>query len=115
MLSARPSASRRIRGFTLPASSCRWTQRDERQQGAQSRSSSNFNPRLVAVGDLLSSDAGGRRNLPFVVRAGKAWLLGDEYTVADMATFPCVNNFVGFYGAPEIVGYDDLPEVDCML
>jgi len=46
---------------------------------------------------------------------GKAWLLGDEYTVADIATFPWVNNLVGFYGAREIVGYDDFPEVDRVL
>ncbi|WP_457417955.1 glutathione S-transferase N-terminal domain-containing protein [Roseateles sp. P5_E7] len=46
---------------------------------------------------------------------GKAWLLGDEYTVADIATFPWVNNLVGFYGAREIVGYDDFAEVDRVL
>ncbi|PTT88071.1 glutathione S-transferase [Pelomonas sp. HMWF004] len=46
---------------------------------------------------------------------GKAWLLGDDYTVADIAVFPWVNNLVGFYGAREIVGYDDFPEVDRVL
>jgi len=46
---------------------------------------------------------------------GKAWLLGDDYTVADIATLPWVNNLVGFYGAREIVGYDDFPEVDRVL
>ncbi|MEO6278372.1 glutathione S-transferase N-terminal domain-containing protein [Roseateles sp.] len=46
---------------------------------------------------------------------GKAWLLGDEYTVADIATFPWVNNLIGFYGAREIVGYDDFLEVDRVL
>jgi GST-like protein len=46
---------------------------------------------------------------------GKAWLLGDEYTLADIATFPWVNNLVGFYGAREIVGYDDFAEVDRVL
>lgn len=30
---------------------------------------------------------------------GKAWLLGDEYGIADIATFPWVNNLIGFYGA----------------
>lgn len=45
----------------------------------------------------------------------KAWLLGDDYTVADIAVFPWVNNLVGFYGAREIVGYDDFPEVDRVL
>jgi GSH-dependent disulfide-bond oxidoreductase len=46
---------------------------------------------------------------------GKAWLLGDEYTVADIATFPWVNNLVGFYGAGELVGYGDFTEVDRVL
>jgi GSH-dependent disulfide-bond oxidoreductase len=46
---------------------------------------------------------------------GNAWLLGDEYTVADIAVFPWINNLVGFYGAREIVGYDDFPEVDRVL
>ena len=46
---------------------------------------------------------------------GKAWLLGDEYTVADIAVFPWVNNLVGFYGAGELVGYGDFAEVDRVL
>jgi GSH-dependent disulfide-bond oxidoreductase len=46
---------------------------------------------------------------------GKAWLMGDEYTVADIAVFPWVNNLVGFYGAGELVGYADFPEVDRVL
>ncbi|MFG6430121.1 glutathione S-transferase N-terminal domain-containing protein [Roseateles sp. LYH14W] len=46
---------------------------------------------------------------------GKAWLLGDEYTVADIAVFPWVNNLVGFYGAGDLVGYGDFAEVDRVL
>ena len=46
---------------------------------------------------------------------GKAWLVGDEYTVADIATFPWVNNLIGFYGAGELVGYADFREVDRVL
>ena len=46
---------------------------------------------------------------------GKAWLLGDEYTVADIATFPWVNNLIGFYGAGELVRYADFREVDRVL
>jgi GST-like protein len=38
--------------------------------------------------------------------AGRAWIMGDDYTVADIATFPWVNNLVGFYGAGELVGID---------
>ena len=39
--------------------------------------------------------------------AGRAWIMGDDYTIADIATFPWVRNLVGFYGAGELVGFDD--------
>jgi GST-like protein len=43
--------------------------------------------------------------------AGKAWMMGDDYTVADIATFPWVRNLVGFYGAGELVGFADFSHV----
>lgn len=43
--------------------------------------------------------------------AKREWIMGDEYTIADIATFPWVNNLVGFYGAGEIVGMSDFPYV----
>jgi GSH-dependent disulfide-bond oxidoreductase len=43
--------------------------------------------------------------------ANRAWIMGDEYTIADIATFPWVNNLVSFYGAGEIVGISDFPHV----
>jgi GST-like protein len=46
---------------------------------------------------------------------GRAWLVGDEYTIADVATFPWVNNLIGFYDAAEIVGFDRFPEVGRVL
>lgn len=46
---------------------------------------------------------------------GRTWLMGDEYTVADIATFPWVNNLVGFYGARELVGFDQFTEVKRVL
>jgi GST-like protein len=36
--------------------------------------------------------------------AERTWLLGEDYTIADMATFPWVRNLIGFYGAGELVG-----------
>ncbi|MEJ7688543.1 MAG: glutathione S-transferase N-terminal domain-containing protein [Variovorax sp.] len=30
---------------------------------------------------------------------GRSWVMGDDYTIADIATFPWVRNLVGFYGA----------------
>ena len=46
---------------------------------------------------------------------GKAWILGDGYGVADIATFPWVRNLVGFYGAGELVGFADFPNVQRVL
>ena len=40
-----------------------------------------------------------------------AWIGGDEYTIADIATFPWVNCLIGFYGAGELVGIQDFPHV----
>ena len=42
---------------------------------------------------------------------GRAWLMGDPYTIADIATFPWVNNLVTFYEAGELVGFADFPNV----
>jgi GST-like protein len=47
--------------------------------------------------------------------AGKAWMMGDDYTVADIATFPWVRNLVGFYGAGELVGFADFSHVQRVL
>jgi GST-like protein len=43
--------------------------------------------------------------------AGRSWILGDDYTVADIATFPWINNLVGFYGARELVHFDEYAHV----
>ena len=43
--------------------------------------------------------------------AGGQWIAGDEFTVADIATFPWVRNLVGFYGAGDLVGIGDFPHV----
>ncbi len=42
---------------------------------------------------------------------GRAWIMGDSYTIADIATFPWVRNLAGFYGAGELVGIRDFPQV----
>ena len=46
---------------------------------------------------------------------GRAWIMGDEYSIADIATFPWVRNLVGFYGAGDLVGFNDFPEVERVL
>jgi GST-like protein len=43
--------------------------------------------------------------------ATRAWMMGDEYTIADIAIFPWVRNLVGFYGAGELVGFEQFPNV----
>ena len=42
---------------------------------------------------------------------GRDWLMGSDYTIADIATFPWVRNLQGFYGAGELVGFADFPNV----
>ena len=43
--------------------------------------------------------------------AGRKWIMGEEYTIADMATFPWVNVLNTFYGAADLVGLKDFKEV----
>jgi GST-like protein len=47
--------------------------------------------------------------------AARNWLLGDTYTIADMAVFPWVRNLVGFYGAGDLVGIAGFPHVNRAL
>ena len=43
--------------------------------------------------------------------ATRKWIMGDDYTIADIATFPWVRNLVGFYEAGDLVGFSDFPHV----
>jgi GST-like protein len=43
--------------------------------------------------------------------AGRSWIMGDDYTIADIATFPLVRNLIGFYGAGDLVGFSDFAHV----
>lgn len=43
--------------------------------------------------------------------SGRAWIMGDDYTIADIATFPSVRNLIGFYGAGDLVEIDNFPNV----
>ncbi len=47
--------------------------------------------------------------------AGRAWVMGDDYTIADIAIFPWVRNLIGFYGAGDLVGIADFPNVTRVL
>lgn len=37
--------------------------------------------------------------------AGRTWMMGESYTIADIAIWPWVRNLVGFYGAADLVGF----------
>src|ERR1700733_8963305 len=41
----------------------------------------------------------------------RAWMMGDTYTIVDMAIFPWVRALVGFYDAGELVGIEAFPHV----
>ena len=43
------------------------------------------------------------------------WMVGDAYTIADMAIFPWVRNLVGFYEAGDLVGWQDFAHVQRAL
>jgi GST-like protein len=41
----------------------------------------------------------------------RPWIMGNEYTIADIAIFSLVRNLVGFYNAGDIVGFDEYVNV----
>lgn len=45
---------------------------------------------------------------------GREWIMG-EYSIADIAMLGPVHNLVTFYGARELVGFEDFPGVDAWL
>ncbi|MGK5053405.1 glutathione binding-like protein [Janthinobacterium sp. RB2P8] len=46
---------------------------------------------------------------------GRDWIMGSQYTIADIAIFPWVRCLVGFYGAGELVGFNNFPNVQRVL
>ena len=42
---------------------------------------------------------------------GRAWMMGEDYTIADIATFPLIRNLIGYYGAGQLVGISDFRNV----
>jgi len=47
--------------------------------------------------------------------AGRDWVMGDEYTIADIAILPWVRNLVGFYEAGELVEFSRFKNVARVL
>jgi GSH-dependent disulfide-bond oxidoreductase len=46
---------------------------------------------------------------------GRKWIMGDPYTIANVATFPWVRNLVGFYGAGDLVEFEKFTNVKRVL
>jgi len=47
--------------------------------------------------------------------AEREWILGGDYSIADIATFPWIRNLIGFYEAGDLVGFADFPHVQRAL
>jgi GST-like protein len=46
---------------------------------------------------------------------GRDWLMGDDYTIADIATLGWVRNLIGFYEARDLVAFDTRKNVSAWL
>lgn len=46
---------------------------------------------------------------------GRDWIIGDDYSIADIAVFPWVRNLIGRYEAGELVGMQDFTQVKRVL
>ena len=47
--------------------------------------------------------------------AGRQWIMGDEYTIADISMLGWVRNLIGFYEARDLVDFDALQDVPAWL
>src|SRR3954470_15067065 len=47
--------------------------------------------------------------------AGRQWFLDDEYSIADISMLGWVRNLIGFYGARDLVAFDDFKNVAGLL
>ncbi|MDO9335631.1 MAG: glutathione S-transferase N-terminal domain-containing protein [Caulobacter sp.] len=46
---------------------------------------------------------------------GRDWIMGDDYSIADIATLGWVSNLIGFYEARDLVGFDQFKAVQAWL
>jgi GSH-dependent disulfide-bond oxidoreductase len=46
---------------------------------------------------------------------GRDWIMGEDYTIADISLLGWIRNLIGFYGAGELVEFDSLKRVPAWL
>jgi GST-like protein len=46
---------------------------------------------------------------------GRKWIMGNDYTIADISLLGWVRNLIGFYEARDLVGFDDFANVAAWL
>ena len=46
---------------------------------------------------------------------GRDWIMGQQYSIADIAIFPWVRNLIGFYEAGELVQFERFTNVQRVL
>jgi len=46
---------------------------------------------------------------------GRTWIMGDEYSIADISLIGWIRNLIGFYDAAEIVGFERFKNVQAWL
>jgi GST-like protein len=47
--------------------------------------------------------------------ATRTWIMGEDFTIADIGTFPMIRNLLGYYDAGELVRIQELPNVQRAL
>jgi GSH-dependent disulfide-bond oxidoreductase len=47
--------------------------------------------------------------------SGRRWIMDDDYTIADISMLGWVRNLIGFYGARDLVAFDELTHVPAWL
>ena len=47
--------------------------------------------------------------------SGRDWVMGADYSIADISLLGWVRNLIGFYEARELVGFDRFPHVQTWL